>query len=69
MYSTNGVDYFDEDAEPEFKPETGTPVDVDYISGLFGDRHDPDGNFGLFVLFFSSSFLFKKSASASEILT
>ena len=55
LYSANGLEYYDEDGEPGFKPETGTPMDVDYISGIFGDRHDPDGNFVSFAISFFES--------------
>ena len=52
LYSATSLEYYDEDADAGFKSESGTPTDVDYISGIFGDRQNPDGNIVLTVFVF-----------------
>ena len=41
---SNGLEYYDEDYNPGLKKDSDTPVDMDYISGIFGDGKDHDGN-------------------------
>lgn len=48
----NGLEYYDEDFNAGLKLDSETSLDMDYISGVFGEHQDPDGNIYMLFLCF-----------------